>query len=120
MRTIPVINPNKEKYINRRFKVSDGSITHDKKIISDKFYDFVINARPNLANRTERQHKSTEQFMKANVIYSLYMEPVTEQEIHKLVSRLKKSALGYDNFSASLLVEIGLPEICPVLTSIYN
>ena len=57
--------------------------------------------------------------MKAKVTYSLYLEPVTEQEIHQLVSSLKKSSPGYDNLGASIL-QIGLPEICPVLTYICN
>ena len=111
-------NRNKEKYTNRRFKLSDGSITNDKKFISNKFNDF-INVGPTLANRIERQDKNPEQFMKAKVTYSLYLEPVTEQEIHQLVSSLKKSSPGYDNLSASIL-QLGLPEICPVLTYICN
>ena len=85
-----IINRNKEKYINRRFKLSDGSITNDKKLIDNKFNDFFINVGPNLANRIERQNKNPEQFMKAKVTHSLYLEPVTEQEIHQLVSSLKK------------------------------
>ena len=114
-----IINRNKEKYTNRRFKLSDGSITNDKKLISNKFNDFFINVGPTLANRIERQNKNPEQFMKAKVTYSLYLEPVTEQEIHQLVSSLKKSSPGYDNLSASIL-QLGLPEICPVLTYICN
>ena len=52
-----IINRNKEKYIKRRFKLSDGSITNDKKLISNNFNDFFINVGPNVANCIERQNK---------------------------------------------------------------
>ena len=81
-----IINRKKRKYINRKFKLSDGSITKDKQLISDKFNDFFINVGPNLAKRIEKQNKNPEQFMKAKITFSLYLEPVTEQEIHKIVS----------------------------------
>ena len=42
-----IINRNKRKYINRRFKLSDGSKTNDKQLISDKFNDSFINVGPN-------------------------------------------------------------------------
>ena len=84
-----IINHNKRKYTNRRFKLSDGSITNDKQLISDKFNDFFINVGPNLAKRIEKQHENPEPFMKAKVTFSLYLEPVTEQEIYKIVSSLK-------------------------------
>ena len=57
--------------------------------------------------------------MKAKVTFSLYLEPATEQEIHKLVSSLKKSSPGYDNLSAAIL-QLSLPQICPLLTHICN
>ena len=114
-----IIKCNKRKYINRRLELSDGSITNDKQLISDKFNDFFIIAGPNLAKRIEKQNKNPEQFMKAKVIFSLYLEPVTEQEIHKMVSSLNNSSLGYDNLSPSIL-QLGLPLICPLLTHICN
>ena len=114
-----IINRNKRKYTNRRFKLSDGSITNDKQLISDKFNDFFINVGPNLAKRIEKQNKNPEQFMKAKVTFSLYLEPVTEQEIYKIVSSLKNSSPGYDNLSPSIL-RLSLPLICPLLTHICN
>ena len=41
--------------------------------------------------------------MKSRVIYCLYLEPVTESEVIKLVSSLKSSSPGYDNLSSSIL-----------------
>ena len=57
--------------------------------------------------------------MKAKVTFSLYLEPVTEQEIYKIVSSLKNSSPGYDNLSPSIL-QLSLPLICPLLTHICN
>ena len=114
-----IINRNKRKYINSRFKLGDGSITNDRQLISDKFNDFFINVRPNLAKRIEKQNTNPEQFMKAKVTFSLYLEPVTEQEIYKIVSSLKNSSPGYNNLSPSIL-QLSLPLICPLLTHICN
>ena len=110
---------NKRKYINRRFKLSDGSITNDKQLICGKCNDFFVNVRPNLAKRIEKQNKNPEQFMKAKLTLSLYLEPVTEQEIYKIVSSLKNSSPGYDNLSPSIL-QLTQPLICHLLTHICN
>ena len=53
------------------------------------------------------------------VAFSLYLEPATEQEIHKLVSSLKKSSPGYEHLSAAIL-QLSLPQICSLLTHICN
>ena len=57
--------------------------------------------------------------MKAKVTFSLYLEPVTEQEIYKIVLSLNNSSPGYDNLSPSIL-QLSLPLICPLLTYICN
>ena len=88
-------------------------------MISDKFNDLFINVGPNLAKCIEKQNRNLEQFMKAKVTFSLYLEPATEKEIYKLVSSLKKSSPGYDNLSATIL-QLSLPQICPLLTHICN
>ena len=52
--------------------------------------------------------------------HSLFMNPCTETEVHKLLCQLPvKSSSGHDNISNTLLKEIG-PCILPVLVDIFN
>ena len=57
--------------------------------------------------------------MKSRVINSLFLEPVTESEVIKLVSSLKSSSPGYDNLSSSIL-KLCLPFIKTPFTYLCN
>ena len=46
-----IINKNKVRKIQEQFKLSDGSVTFNKLIISEKFNDFFINIGPTLAKK---------------------------------------------------------------------
>ena len=46
-----IVNKNKMKKINSKFKLPDGSVTENKLLISNKFNDFFINIGPNLAKK---------------------------------------------------------------------
>ena len=50
-----------------------------------------------------KQDVLPEHYMKFNSLNSLYLEPVYEQEVFKLISSLKSATAGYDNISATLL-----------------
>ena len=50
--------------------------------------------------------------------FSLYLEPVTEAEIRRLIMSLKSSAPGYDIRSS--ILNMSLPFICTPLTYISN
>ena len=46
-----VVNKNKVKNVNSKFRLNDGSLTENKSIISDKFNEFFVNVGPNLAKK---------------------------------------------------------------------
>ena len=58
------------------------------KIISNKFNDFVINVGRSLSREIPNQVSTPEILMKSNALYSLYLEPFSESEIHKLITSL--------------------------------
>ena len=95
------------------------SVTSDMKIISNIFNDFFINVGPSLSRKIPNQVSTPESFMKPKALYSLYLEPVSESEIHKLTTSLKSASPGYDNRSSSIL-KLSLTSICAPLTHICN
>ena len=102
-----------------QFKSNDSTITTDKQTISNKFNDFFINVGPTLSRKIPKQDVLPEHYMKFNSLNSLYLEPLYEQVVFKMISSLKSSTAGYDNISATLLKLCSL-SITPPLTHICN
>ena len=86
-----------------QFKLNDWAITTEKQTISNKFNDFFINVGPTLSRKIHKQDILPKHYMKFNSLNSLYLEPVYEQEVFKLISSLKSSTAGYDDISATFL-----------------
>ena len=53
-----IINQNKYKQTQSRFKLRGGQITADKHIISEKFNDFFVSIGQNLAHKIPNQAQS--------------------------------------------------------------
>ena len=58
---------------------------------------FFLNVGQSLSKQIPPENFSPDTYIKTTVVYSLYLEPVTESEITKLVNSLKFAAPGYDN-----------------------
>ena len=59
-----VINRNREVKVNERFKLNNGSVTTDSKVISNKFNEFFVTVGPALANKILQQDTPPEQHLK--------------------------------------------------------
>ena len=90
-----------------------------KKIISEKFNDFFINVGPNLAKAIPKINKTPLYSMKNKIIESMYVEPVTIDEITKLIENLKNTACGWDDLSTKF-IKLSLEFIASPLTHICN
>ena len=78
-----IIIKNKSSRIQEKFNLDDGSTTTDKSVISEKFDDFFINIGPSLARKIPEQNISPSQFMGDRVTNTIFLEPVTIEEIKK-------------------------------------
>ena len=114
-----IIGKHKQKDIQKVFRLNDGSTTDNKKIISDKFNDFFINVGPTLANAIPKINKTPLYCMKNKILESMYVEPVTLDEVTKLLENLKNSACGYDDLSTKF-IKLSLEFIAAPLTHICN
>ena len=98
-----VINRNKSSRIQEKFKLNDGSITTDGNIICSHFNDFFINIGPNLANRIKSPNIPTKKYLGDMNKYSIFLEPVTQKEIHDIIKSLKDGAPGHDEITAHIM-----------------
>ena len=76
-----IINLNKSKRVQEKFKLQDETITDNKVTISEYFNTFFVNIGPNLAKGMSNQPQIPESFMGNRISNTIFLEPVTNQEI---------------------------------------
>ena len=114
-----VINKNKKNQLQKEFKLGDGSLTTDMKLICNKFNEFFINVGPSLSTKIPTQNTMPIDYIKNKAIYSMYLEPVSETEIKKLISSLKSNTPGYD-MTGSAVLEWCVDSISEPLSYVCN
>ena len=97
-----VINRNKGKQVTSQFKYKD-TIIDDKQLIANKFNDYFINVGPSLAKDIPKSNKTPHHYLKNRIIESIYLTPVIEEEVTKIISRFKDSAAGWDDMKPSVI-----------------
>ena len=98
-----IINKKKNPVYQTKFKLSNGSTTTDKKSISEHFNDFFINIGPNLAKSIPHVNKKPMAYLDDAIQETIFIEPVTFDEIKTIVSSLKNNATGFDEINAEYL-----------------
>ena len=111
-----IVNKGKSKQIQSKFKLSDGTVTTNKDVISSKFNDFFVNIGPTLAKKIPNQTLSALHFMGNLMINSIFLTQVTPVEMTDILQSLKNGAAGYDDINASLLKMVSS---CIVLPLVY-
>ena len=114
-----IINKHKKPMNQTKFKMNDGSVTDDKRVISGVFNDFFINIGPSLAKSIPKAKKSHMAYMGDRLLESIYLKQVTNDEICKIILSLKNSATGWDDISAQLL-KLSVQFIGQSITHICN
>ena len=110
----------KKSNFPRHFLSGDSIITDDRDI-ANCFNNFFTDIGPKLANDiTSPSNKAYTDFLREKIAHSFYFNTVTNDQVSKIVNKLKpKSSFGHDNISTILLKSI-LLEIISVLTLIIN
>ena len=114
-----IINKNQKPHIQGRFKIGENLITTDNELISNKFNDFFINIGPTLAKSIPHVNKSPLSYLGNRLIESIYLAPVSENEIGQLIKSLKDTAAGFDDLNAMCL-KISSQFLAKPLTHICN
>ena len=114
-----IINLNKRKRVQDKFKLHDDTLTENKLTISESFNKFFVNIGPNLAKGMSNQTTTPESFMGEKVSNTIFLEPVTSYEIQNLVMSLKNGAPGYDEIKSDIL-KLSLQHIGEPLAHMCN
>ena len=98
-----IVNKNKAKRAQEKFRLSDQSVISDRNIISTRFNDYFIDIGHNIASKIPDTGIQPKFYFKGTMVNSLFLEPVTENEIQKIILSLKNGAPGYDDVTAQIL-----------------
>ena len=98
-----IINKNKKPHIQGRFKIGENLITSDNELISNKFNDFFINIGPTLAKSTPCVNKSPLSYLGNRLTESIYLAPVSENEIGQFIKSLNYTTAGFDDLNSMCL-----------------
>ena len=101
-----IINKRKSAKIQEKFKLSDGSITSDKQMISERFNDFFVNIDNSLSRGIPVVNTSPTEYMGERLLCSIFLEPVVPQELDEIIKSLKNGAPGSDGITAQILKTI--------------
>ena len=104
-----------------KYFLKDNTIITEEKDIAECFNNFFINIGPDLSNKIKNpQGKCYTDFLMKHVTSSFEFKRVTENDILKIIQKLKpKSSFGHDGLSTILLKFIAT-DIISVLTLIIN
>ena len=108
---------NKHKYVTKAstFVINNKQVT-DPKEIADNFNNFFVNIGRNLANKILIQNKNQMSYLNMSVTNSLFLNPVTSDELVKLIESLKSSnARGWDGISIKIVTKKHIPSVKRVI-----
>ena len=100
-----VINKRKYRQCCTKF-VSNGETLEDGKLIANKFNDFFVNVGSSLAKTIPLSPKNPTDYMMQNIDTIFNINPVTEDEIVKIMGQFKDSAAGWDSLKPSIIKNI--------------
>ena len=76
-----IVNKSKYKRAQEKFRLSDQSVISDRNIINTRFNDYFIDIGHNLASKIPDTGIQPKFYLKGTMVDSLFLEPVTENEI---------------------------------------
>ena len=91
----------------------------DKRKICESFNDFYINIGPKVSADIPIHNKSPTSYINNHISDTIYLEPVTENEVENIIINLKNSSPGWDDFTAKI-VKLSYPSFIIPLTYICN
>jgi hypothetical protein len=93
----------------------NNKIVTDKTAIVNEFNDFYTQIGPNLSQKIPGSTKQPEDFLCGNYMNSMFIEPVSEQELDNVLAKLKNSAAGCDEIKPDVIRQMHDCFIKPLL-----
>ena len=114
-----LINKTKSSEVPLKLLVN-GHHVSDKNVIANKFNNYFVNIGNNLAkNIPESTISPTHYLNDVNITQSIYLQPVDENEVKRIILNLKNSSPGHDGMSSKVIKQT-YHIYLPVLVHLLN
>ena len=113
-----VINKKKANACPKSFKINN-QMSDDKNLIANGFNNYFANIGKNLASLIPNSSINPTSFIDHNIDDTIFLNPVDESEVRKLIFDVKKNSSGWDGICCNVLKETHLDFLTP-LTHVYN
>ena len=100
-----IINKNKNTSQSPTKVFINGKLNENSTEIANHFNTFFTEVGPNLDKKIPRTNTDPIKLIPGNYTINLFLNPVTEDEVSKMVSVLKDCAVGWDFFPAFIFKE---------------
>ena len=97
----------------------DGRESDDPSIVSRAFNDYFVNVGPSLAQSIPVSNIPPSSLINTPVATSMYIRPVTVQELRNIIHEMKNCAPGPDGIPADI-IKLSMDFILPILTHVIN
>jgi hypothetical protein len=110
-----IVNKNNKPPNCSVFKQNDKLIT-DKKEICNSFNNFFINIGNTLDKKIPPSNINPLKFMSGNFDQSIFLKPVTENELIMIINKMKSnSSPGWDDVTSDSIKKVHMNLVCPLL-----
>ena len=100
-----VINRRKYHPLNSKFKYN-GKVIDDGFEISNRFNKFFVHVGESLASIIPQSTKMPSDYLKHDIVNKMYLDPVTENEIDKIILNFRESSAGWDELKPTVIKSI--------------
>ena len=108
-----VINKRNYSPSSTKFKYN-GNIIDDGSEISNRFNKFFVHVGESLASVIPQSSKVPCDYLKHDIVNKLYLDPVTDDEVERIIHHFKESAAGWDELKPTVVKSIRKCIISPL------
>ena len=99
-----ILNKNSQKMQKLPKILINGKLCEVSRVISETFNNFFTNIGPILDKKIPPATTHPLSFMQSNYTINIFLNPATEQEINKIIDKLKNCAVGWDKDTLSCIL----------------
>ena len=86
-----ILGRGKKQSAYNKFKDENGNVFINPEDISNQFNDFFVNVGPKLASNIQSTGKSYFEYLKNPINSSMYMKPIVEMNITKIIEKFSQN-----------------------------
>ena len=115
-----VLGRGKKQSTQNKFKDDNGNVFINPEDISNQFNDFFVNIGPKLASNIHSSGKNYYDYLKDSKNNSLYMKPIVEMDITKIIEKFNQNKSAGNNDIGNYTIKRVAKETVKPLTLIFN